>query len=723
MKVLLLATALTLVASAHSATNCNWGASYWCQSAATAKECQRTQYCKDNVWKDVAKVSAPQGIECDVCQLVVKFIEEELTKNSTEDEVKQALMQFCNSTGPLSSVCADFVNEYFDQLWQLVISGGLDQACTTLGLCTSSSSPSKSQPRPLKAAKKLGLGFSPSCMTCEFVVKEVLNLVDTNTTEAEAKAEVKKVCVYMGGLASECRELIETFFDEIWKAATSKIGDGKVICQAIKLCPSAKKAKKLRQQSMFSLKKIEDGLPCSICKYAVEVMKPFVDGNSTEDEVKSALETACKIIPFGNFSDECTSFVDSYFDVVWVILKSEVDSGDACVMVKLCNSTNSSSLKAKLQSQPTQTVCDVCKLVALYLKTYVDSNATEQEVRAGVEQLCSFLPSPYNKECNDTVAENFDSIWKLVQDEVDNGKICSDLGLCSSSFTLLKKEPVQSDVKGGVCDVCKLVMTYLRTVVDGNTTEEEAKSMVEKLCSSVPGSLSDECNQMVDEFFPLIWKLLQSYVDDDEICQEINLCGNTTEVAVVQAQNLRRAQLSKAEVGGLFCTVCELIMKEVASLVDANSTKQEIIDALDKACTILPSSLNGDCNQFVKKYGSEIIDLILSGTAAKLVCSALGLCVLEPHVPQPEQLVLGADAAECEVCETVLGLAKTLIGSKYAEDEMDKVLEDVCKVVPSGIRNECKTFIEAYGPQLIQLLDKAIDPQTICTEIKLCSKA
>ena len=34
-----------------AATDCYWGPSYWCRSRETARECQQTHYCQDNVWK------------------------------------------------------------------------------------------------------------------------------------------------------------------------------------------------------------------------------------------------------------------------------------------------------------------------------------------------------------------------------------------------------------------------------------------------------------------------------------------------------------------------------------------------------------------------------------------------------------------------------------------------------------------------------------------------
>lgn len=41
--------------------------------------------------------------------------------------------------------------------------------------------------------------------------------------QTEIKVEIKKVCPYMGGFAPECRMIIDTFFDEIWNAATQAL--------------------------------------------------------------------------------------------------------------------------------------------------------------------------------------------------------------------------------------------------------------------------------------------------------------------------------------------------------------------------------------------------------------------------------------------------------------------------------------------------------------------
>ena len=49
------------------------------------------------------------------------------------------------------------------------------------------------------------------------------------------------------------------------------------------------------------------------------------------------------------------------------------------------------------------------------------------------------------------------------------------------------------------------------------------------------------------------------------------------------------------EVGsGPLCVICELVMKELESMLDSNTTATEIQAALDKVCSLLPSSITKD---------------------------------------------------------------------------------------------------------------------------------
>ena len=50
---------------------------------------------------------------------------------------------------------------------------------------------------------------------------------------------------------------------------------------------------------------------------------------------------------------------------------------------------------------------------------------------------------------------------------------------------------------------------------------------MEDLCKKA-GPLADECNSIVDQYFPMIWMLIRSYADDEQICSEIKMCATPT---------------------------------------------------------------------------------------------------------------------------------------------------------------------------------------------------
>lgn len=54
--------------------------------------------------------------------------------------------------------------------------------------------------------------------------------------------------------------------------------------------------------------------------------------------------------------------------------------------------------------------------------------------------------------------------------------------------------------------------------------------------------------------------------------------------------------------------------------------KDEVVHAVEKVCTLLPSTLSAQCKDLIETYGQAIIELLLQEAKPKTVCSLLGLC-------------------------------------------------------------------------------------------------
>ena len=74
----------------------------------------------------------------------------------------------------------------------------------------------------------------------------------------------------------------------------------------------------------------------------------------------------------------------------------------------------------------------------------------------------------------------------------DGGQICSIIGLCNSTVSVrARNKPVSKPAAGVECEVCKLVVTELKTLVTDNTTEAEFEKILDGLCENLPAFKSE----------------------------------------------------------------------------------------------------------------------------------------------------------------------------------------------------------------------------------------
>ena len=75
----------------------------------------------------------------------------------------------------------------------------------------------------------------------------------------------------------------------------------------------------------------------------------------------------------------------------------------------------------------------------------------------------------------------------------------------------------------------------------------------------------------------------------------------------------------------------------------------------------------------------------------------------------------------CVICEYVIKELQNIIGQNRTEAEIEKGLEKVCAVMPSAVKDQCDHLVEVYGPAIVEILSRDIDPQDVCTLMQLCT--
>jgi len=111
---------------------------------------------------------------------------------------------------------------------------------------------------------------------------------------------------------------------------------------------------------------------------------------------------------------------------------------------------------------------------------------------------------------------------------------------------------------------------------------------------------------------------------------------------------------------GGFCEVCKRLVSYLEHNLEKNSTKQEILSALEKGCSFLPEPYQKQCDQFVTEYEPVLIEVLVEVMDPSFVCLKIGAC---PAAHKPllgtEKCVWGPSywcrsmeaAAECNAVE------------------------------------------------------------------------
>ena len=56
------------------------------------------------------------------------------------------------------------------------------------------------------------------------------------------------------------------------------------------------------------------------------------------------------------------------------------------------------------------------------------------------------------------------------------------------------------------------------------------------------------------------------------------------------------------------------------------------------------------------------------------------------------------------------------------QQAIENVLDQLCNILPSSVKEPCDQFIATYTPLLVDLLLQELDPLLICDELQLCNE-
>ncbi|XP_061602205.1 prosaposin [Cololabis saira] len=443
-------------------------------------------------------------------------------------------------------------------------------------------------------------------------------------------------------------------------------------------------------------------VPCDLCKEVLMVVEQLLKDNATEADILRYLEKACQLIPDQSLTEECKEMVDSYYPIIIGIITGELDDpGVVCSAMGLCKSQQASLAQVHAQEQ------------------LVSNEVPQVDLAQQVSPFLLNVPGLLYPQEN------------------------------------LKQEPPKQETQGGeeVCQDCIKFLTDAQAEAKANSTFVNALIQnIESQCDLLGPGLSDMCKQYVGQYGTLVVQQLMS-MQPKEICTMAGFCsGMKKSVPMLSLIPAKTVPASKAvpaskliPASKLFpalkaesaaakplvrvrdspgCAICEFVMKQLESMLQDQSTEEEVIAAVEKVCTVLPSSLTAQCKDLIETYGQAIIELLVQEADPKTVCTALALCngagrtyvvALDQH-----RFKVGG---YCEVCKMAVNYMDGILEKNATEAEIEEAVKKVCSFLPESYQTQCDQLIEQYEPMLVQLLLQMLDPDFVCMKLGACPEA
>ncbi|XP_039275952.1 uncharacterized protein LOC111050095 [Nilaparvata lugens] len=579
---------------------------------------------------------------------------------------------------------------------------------------------------------------------------------------------------------------------------------------------------------------------CQSCMNFVINTKDFLAKNATVDQAKVIFDTICLIAP-SILSPECKYVVDKSLPELQKYIET-VSPHTFCATLMLCNSqrnqvylnfrgietkslleavttptTEISTTASSETSEPTDLTCANCHSFFTTSKYMYEDSKPDDNLN-GMLRLCGQLSS-FSDFCSALVQTNFN----LINERIKAAKpqdFCHYIPDCNKRihFQVPTTDLIQAQkdapkvANDETCDFCVAVVQHLRDIVIANTTKAEFHKVLNGLCNQL-GNYRQECSEMVDQYFEIIYMFLTEELDGKELCTEIRICpkiskdlpviGRDEAKAVEVAKNKDKPELHKddsthglhllgankctwgpnywcsnfrtskdckvpvklciptweqtklAEDNGEICKVCKDMIQQARDQLNSNETQEELKEVFEGSCNLIPVKMaRKECIKVVDEFVPELVEALSSQMNPQIVCATAGLCNnakmdllyeklkreemeekektklvdlpierMFPVIPTTaayNQEAVSRASEACELCELFLHFTQQQITLPANEQEIKKVVDQVCLKMASTVASQCSKFVAEYGDAFIALLAQRIDPSQVCPKIGAC---
>ena len=488
--------------------------------------------------------------------------------------------------------------------------------------------------------------------------------------------------------------------------------------------------------NMFSATKNGEDVECEFC---TKVVKHWIDvyaSDSSLEEFKEILEGICDKVDKSRAA-HCKHIVDDYYMPLFEYIK-KVDPHMVCSIVGICNDAiyqprplatlfpGQESVKyTRLQpAQPTnvdgKSSCLLCEFTMQKLEKFLEDGHNVDEIKDYLDGLCDEAPGAYKDTCKSFVDGYAPMIIEMIASEIHPSQICKELKLCSAPAPVPPK-------KSASCETCRIVTEEVFSVFSSKDDQDMVKNVLESICYRFPEYIDEPCERFVDKYSAAFLDFISKNLTPEQFCDALDMCSAEEDLAIA-VYGIDKASDDSA------CIICEYVISYLDKALTNKTNEDELKQALEEVCDLLPSSVKNQCDSFVEAYTDMIIQLLTGEVTPKEVCGYLGLCqnniqmgfqspILGAGGPGPVMMPLEQEANDkpyCTICEYVINTVDQMLEDNKTEKEIEVALDKVCYVLPASVKKNCLDLVRDYTDQMIHMLVNNYPPQQVCSKLELC---
>ncbi|XP_043940219.1 prosaposin-like isoform X2 [Protopterus annectens] len=307
-----------------------------------------------------------------------------------------------------------------------------------------------------------------------------------------------------------------------------------------------------------------------------------------------------------------------------------------------------------------------------------------------------------------------------------------------------------------LCNDCKTLITTLGDMIQDPEFENTLKNYLKQGCKLIPNpSLADQCNQMVDQYLPIIITFIQGQVNPDAICKMIGLCKGALSQ---EKEQIPLIHLFPAVSEPLFqhspgqtvtedidaCALCKQAVQIVSQVLSNEAFQKAMRMYLHFICKMLPSpDLASKCDIFADQYFPMIISFLQSQMNPDALCTLLHLCMSSEsmeHAPLPSHIEESIAAIgrspylfqfrqtdsevphsadffpQCTLCLFLMKRVEAMI----PKQTLFELLGRACNLLPHMLTDVCTELKDTFGMRVVEFILSKLGPSTICTLLHMC---